>query len=70
VIFDPQREVTLRADSLHQNVDYTPYEGQTVRGYPVHVLSRGELIVEDGRFIGQAGRGRFLPRGTPLLPPV
>ncbi len=70
VIFDPQREVTLHAASLHQRVDYTPYEGQTVRGYPVHVLSRGELIVEDGRFVGQAGRGRFLPRGTPLLPPV
>jgi len=70
VIFDPQREVTLHAASLHQRVDYTPYEGQTVRGYPVHVLSRGELIVEDGRFVGQTGRGRFLPRGVPLLPPV
>lgn len=70
VIFDPQREVTLRAASLHQRVDYTPYEGWTVHGYPVHILSRGDLIVEDGRFIGQVGRGRFLPRTAPLLSPV
>ncbi len=62
VIFDPQREVTLRARRLHQHVDYTPYEGRAVRGYPLHVLSRGELIVEHGEFIGKQGRGRFLMR--------
>ncbi len=60
VLFDPERQVILSHESLHQNVDYTPYEGWPVRGYPVTVLSRGEVIVQDGQFLGQAGRGRFM----------
>lgn len=60
VVFDPQRRVTLRAKALHQNVDYCPYEGWEVQGYPVAVFSRGEPIVRDGEFVGQAGRGRFV----------
>jgi dihydropyrimidinase len=60
VIFDPERRVTLSFKTLHQNVDYCPYEGWEVQGYPVTVLSRGEIIVQDGQFIGTAGRGQFL----------
>lgn len=62
VIFDPDREVTLSHQVLHQNVDYTPYEGFKLQGYPQHVLSRGEVVVRDGVFVGQRGRGRFLRR--------
>jgi dihydropyrimidinase len=61
VIFDPERRVTLSYTSLHQNVDYCPYEGWTVEGYPVMVLSRGDVIVRDGEFVGTRGRGQFLP---------
>lgn len=67
VIFDPDRRVTLAAEALHQNVDYCPYEGWSVTGCPVAVLSRGEVIVRDGRFVGRAGRGDYLLT-VPLLP--
>jgi dihydropyrimidinase len=60
VIFDPERQVTLSYKTLHQNVDYCPYEGWQVQGYPLTVLSRGEVIVRDGEFVGTVGRGRFL----------
>jgi len=60
VIFDPERQATLSAETLHQNVDYCPYEGWKVRGYPVTVLSKGESIVQDGAFVGAAGQGEFL----------
>jgi dihydropyrimidinase len=60
VLFDPEKSVTLSQQSLHQNVDYTPYEGWEVRGYPVTVISRGEAIVRDGQFLGSPGRGRFV----------
>lgn len=60
VLFDPQKLVTLGRAVLHENVDYTPYEGMRLRGYPVMVLSRGQLIMRDGEFIGQRGGGRFL----------
>jgi dihydropyrimidinase len=64
VLFDPGREVTLTAERLHQNTDYTPYEGMTVRGWPRTVISRGAVIVRDGVFVGSEGRGRFLPRSA------
>lgn len=62
VIFDPEKELTLSYKTLHQNVDYCPYEGWHVQGYPEVVLSRGRTIVREGHFIGQAGEGKFLPR--------
>jgi dihydropyrimidinase len=65
VIYDPHREVSLSHATLHQQVDYCPYEGQTVRGYPRTVLLRGQVIVQDGEFVGQEGQGRFAP-GTPF----
>jgi dihydropyrimidinase len=60
VLFDPEKSVVLSTQSLHQNVDYTPYEGWEVQGYPVTVISRGEVIVRDGEFLGRPGRGRFV----------
>lgn len=62
VIFDPEKEAILSWQNLHQNVDHCPYEGWRVKGYPRLVLSRGEVIVEDGKFLGSRGRGLFLPR--------
>jgi dihydropyrimidinase len=60
VVFDPQREVTLNPDALHENVDWTPYEGIRLWGWPRHVLGRGRVVVRDGEFVGQPGWGRFV----------
>lgn len=62
VVFDPARSLVFSAATHHMNVDYTPYEGRTVTGATETVLSRGEVIVEQGRFTGRPGRGRFVPR--------
>ena len=62
VIFDPAREVTLSTDFLHENVDWTLYEGVTLRGWPQTTLSRGRVIVNDGEFVGETGYGRFVKR--------
>ncbi|HEX5854116.1 MAG TPA: dihydropyrimidinase, partial [Thermoanaerobaculia bacterium] len=64
VVFDPNRKLTLSAKTLHQRVDYTPYEGRVVQGATDTVISRGEIIVEGGKFLGKVGRGNFLPRKT------
>ncbi len=63
VIFDPVAAQTLAARTLHMNVDYNPYEGRCVRGVSETVISRGEVIVEKGRFTGREGAGRYLKRG-------
>lgn len=59
-IWDPMKQVTIANDMLHHNVDYTPYEGRVVTGWPETVLSRGEVIVRDGTLLAAAGRGAFL----------
>ena len=64
VIFDPNREQTISAGTHHMRVDYSAYEGRKVRGVTETVLSRGNVIVENGTFKGKAGDGRFLKRGT------
>ena len=49
------------------NVDYNPYEGRQVTGATDTVLSRGRLVIEDGKFVGRAGAGVVhQARGTKL----
>ncbi len=64
VIFDPDREQTFSVKTQHMNVDYSAYEGKTVKGVVETVLSRGRVVVENGEFKGKAGDGQFLKRGT------
>jgi dihydropyrimidinase len=63
VIFDPEEEMTISAKNHHMNVDYSCYEGVTVKGVTKTVLSRGKVVIEDGKYIGAAGDGQFLKRG-------
>ena len=60
-IWDPERETRITAGILHDNVGYTPYEGRRLRGWPVTVLSRGRIVVEDGKLSAPRGSGQFLP---------
>ena len=60
VVFDPEARWTVSPGSLRETVGWTPYDGQELTGRPVTVLSRGEVIVENGACTAEAGRGRFL----------
>lgn len=62
VLFDPRKEATFSSQTLHSAIDFCTYEGIYVTGFPVMTLSRGEVIVDGGEFVGQLGRGRFIER--------
>ncbi|MDL2294335.1 dihydropyrimidinase [Ruminococcaceae bacterium OttesenSCG-928-D13] len=62
VLFDPSVKWTVTKDQLHENVDYTPYEGIELTGRPVWTMARGEVIVDNGVFKGQKGSGKYLKR--------
>ena len=66
VVFDPRRKFTITQKKLHQNVDYTPWEGWEMTGMPEIVYSRGRRVAEwsgdQVKFVGQAGRGKFVKR--------
>jgi dihydropyrimidinase len=59
-IWDSTTERTITQSELHDAMDYTPYEGMKMRGWPVVVLSRGEVVSRDGKPVGRLGRGEFL----------
>ena len=69
VIYDPDRKTQLSrkpefSSPLVEHVDYTPYEGLTVTGWPHTVVSRGEVVVRDAKPADDLlrGRGRFVHR--------
>ncbi len=62
VVIDPKLKKRITKGELHENTDYTPFEGIEIIGCPIMTISRGEIIVENNKFTGQKGRGRFLKR--------
>jgi dihydropyrimidinase len=64
VIFDPEKKMRLSVKTLHMKVDYNPYEGREVAGVTDTVISRGQVIVDGGKFTGRPGSGSFLKRSA------
>ncbi|PGZ92491.1 dihydropyrimidinase [Bacillus sp. AFS029533] len=62
VIFDPNCKRTISSETHHMAVDYNAFEGMEVTGEPVSVLVRGEFVIREKRFVGNAGSGQFLKR--------
>ena len=65
VVLDPSRETVLTAAALHEQTDYTPFEGFRVGAALEKTISRGRIIVDGDRFLGHAGDGRLLLRKLP-----
>jgi dihydropyrimidinase len=64
VIFDPDKETTISAKTQNMNVDYNLFEGMKVKGMPETVIAHGDVVIDDGKYVGTPGSGRFLKRGT------
>jgi dihydropyrimidinase len=65
IVFDANEEQTISVKTHHMRVDYSMFEGTRVKGVPKTVLSRGRVIVENGKFVGKVGAGEFLKRENP-----
>lgn len=64
VVYDPSRVTTISAETHHMNLDHSAYEGFELRGAVRTVISRGEVIVDGGEFLGRRGRGRYVRRAV------
>jgi dihydropyrimidinase len=60
-------EFKITNDRLHHAVDYTPYEGMTLKAWPAMTLAGGEVVWDGLNFHPRSGRGRFLTCGKPTL---
>ncbi len=63
VLWDPKAQRVLDNAMMGHAIDYSPYEGLAVTGWPVATLRRGEVVMRDGKVQAEPGSGRFLPRG-------
>jgi dihydropyrimidinase len=63
LIWDPQAKYTITAATQNMHTDYSIFEGFEVKGNARQVYSRGECVVDGGKFIGRVGRGQYLRRG-------
>jgi dihydropyrimidinase len=65
-IWDPERKTTVSwAETIHDDVGYTPYEGRSLTGWPETVLSRGRIVVDNGALNAEPGSGAFLECDKP-----
>jgi dihydropyrimidinase len=59
---DPTRRKTVDWQELATNCDWSPFQGMEMAGFPETTLSRGQIVVQDGAFVGSEGHGQFLKR--------
>ena len=66
---DGMKEFQLTNSMLHHNVDYTPYEGRTMKQWPRYTILRGEVCYakDEGGLLGKKGYGQFLKRDASSL---
>ena len=62
VLWDPTKRVTITNKTLQHAIDYTPYEGLEVTGWPVVTMKAGRIVMRDGVVQAEPGIGKFLPR--------
>ncbi len=61
-IIDPEKRIEVDHRTMETNADWSPYQGWSLAGFAEKTFCRGRKIVEDYRFVGESGWGRWLPR--------
>lgn len=64
VIFDPYLVKTITPEILHYSIDWNPYTGIKVKGWPIMTILRGNILCDDGDFVGSQNTGKFLKRSS------
>jgi dihydropyrimidinase len=62
VLWDPAKQVTLTNALMQHAIDYTPYEGYAVTGWPVMTIKGGKVVMRDDKIDAEPGSGKFLAR--------
>lgn len=62
VVYDPERDFTISVANMHSDYDHTIWEGTTLHGYPIQTYVRGQLVYDNGAFVGTPGFGRYVAR--------
>ena len=63
VVWDPDLARVIRGEEMRSRAGYDVYEGNEVRGWPTHTISRGDVVFENGEIVAERGRGKRVIRG-------
>jgi dihydropyrimidinase len=63
-IWDPNKTVAIADSMVQDRSGYSPWTGRSITGWPVTVLRRGAVIVDNGNMLAAAGSGQFLARAA------
>lgn len=62
VIWDPSKELSYGKKVAQHRTDYNLYEDWKIKGFPEKVFVRGQMIVNNGTWMGKPGMGKFIKR--------
>ena len=60
IVVDDRTERVVEPCALRSRSDFSIYEAEKLTGWPTDVVCRGALVLRDGKFLAERGRGRFL----------
>ena len=61
VILDLKMKRKVRAEDMHYKVGWTPYEGWSLKGWPIITIRRGQIVYDNGQVVGVPGIAKLLP---------
>lgn len=53
VLVDMNMEKTVTRDMVQSKCGWSPYEGYKLKGWPVMTIVQGEVVMEDGKMVGE-----------------
>ncbi len=62
VIVDMNMVKEVKASERSSRSDFSLYEGRKIKGWPVATIKNGELVVENGSFVGKNSNGKYITR--------
>jgi len=60
VVVDLNKERVVDVDSLYTASHFSPFAGWKLKGWPILVMLRGEVVAKDGKVICDRGFGRYV----------
>ncbi|MDR2536575.1 MAG: dihydropyrimidinase [Treponema sp.] len=67
VLYDPQKDFEISVKNMHSDYDHTIWEGIRLKGYPLKTFLRGQLVFDQGNYVGVPGTGRYITRKKSCL---
>jgi dihydropyrimidinase len=65
IVVHPTEKRRVDWRKMQTNCDWNPFQNWELAGFAQHTFCRGLQIVENYRFTGRNGHGKFIPRANP-----